>query len=202
MRIERSTGVIWCALVVWLLFPCLVHAGTPMDEVRSTGDQVLEILNDPKLAAPAAKKEQRDRLRQVIYPRFDFEDMSRRSLGPTWRSISPAEQKEFVQLFTKLLEQAYLNNIQNYHGEKVVYDGETEDQNYARVNTKLVPKDKEPIEVDYNLHKVGADWKVYDVVIDDISIVNNYRAQLSRLLGRDSFAEVLARIREKVAATP
>ncbi len=202
MTIRRKAGVSCGVLLVWLVFPGLVHAATPMDEVRATGDQVLAILNDPKLAAPAANKEQRDRLREVIYPRFDFEDMSRRSLGPTWRTISPAEQKEFVQLFTKLLEQAYLNNIQNYHGEKVVYDGSTEDQNYARVNTKLVPKDGDSIEVDYSLHKVGADWKVYDVEIANVSIVNNYRAQLSRLLSRDSFAEVLARIREKVAASP
>jgi phospholipid transport system substrate-binding protein len=186
-------------LVVLCIFvPAVLYGGAPTDQVRSTIDQVLEILNNPKLSTQAAKEERRSRLREVIYPRFDFAEMARRSLGPTWRRISPAEQQEFVRLFTELLAESYVNNIDSYHGEKILYGRETQDQEYAEVDTKLITKRGEEIPVDYKLHKVDGDWRVYDVVIENISLVNNYRAQFSRLLTNSSFAELLDRIREKL----
>ena len=106
----------------------------------------------------------------------------------------------FVQLFKQLLEGSYINNIQKYNGEKIVYTSETQEQDYAHVDTKLIPQEGEPITINYHLHKVGEEWKVYDVVIDNISIVNNYRAQFARLLGKNSFPEMLARLRERAAA--
>jgi phospholipid transport system substrate-binding protein len=166
--------------------------------MHSTVDQVLEILNNPKPASPAAKQERRNRLRQVIYPRFDFAEMARRSLGPSWRRITPSEEQEFVQLFRQLLEESYINNIEAYNGEKILYSGETQEQDYAEVQTKIVTKQGEQIAVDYRLHKVDGDWKVYDVVIENISLVNNYRSQFSRLLAKGSFAELLDRMRERL----
>jgi phospholipid transport system substrate-binding protein len=184
--------------VLCVFAPALLHAGVPTDQVRSTTDQVLAILNNPNLATQAASGERRSRLRQVIYPRFDFADMARRSLGPTWRRISPAEQQEFVRLFTELLAESYVNNIESYKGERILYGREAQEQEYAEVNTKLVTTRGEEIPVDYKLHKVDGDWRVYDVVIENISLVNNYRAQFTRLLTKSSFAELLDRIREKL----
>lgn len=191
----------WLAVVVCVVFPGRLDAGVPTDQVRSTTDEVLEILKNPKLATQAAKAERRSRLRKVIYLRFDFADMARRSLGPTWRRISPAEQQEFVRLFTELLAESYVNNIESYNGEKILYGRETQEQEYAEVDTKLVTKRGEEIPVDYRLHKVDGDWRVYDVVIENISLVNNYRAQFTRLLEKSSFAELLDRIREKLPAS-
>jgi phospholipid transport system substrate-binding protein len=190
----------WLAVMVCLLFATGLHAGVPTDQMHSTVDQVLEILNNPKPASPAAKQERRNRLRQVIYPRFDLAEMARRSLGPSWRQITPSEQQEFVQLFTQLLEESYINNIEAYNGEKILYSGETQEQDYAEVQTKIVTKQGEQIAVDYRLHKVDGDWKVYDVVIENISLVNNYRSQFNRLLAKSSFPELLDRIREKLSA--
>jgi phospholipid transport system substrate-binding protein len=187
----------WLAVGVCIVSPAVLRAGVPTDQVRSTIDEVLKILNNPNLASQAAKEERRSRLRQVIYPRFDFAEMARRSLGPTWRRISPAEQQEFLRLFTELLAESYVNNIESYNGEKILYGRETQEQEYAEVNTKLITKRGEEIPVDYKLHKVDGDWKVYDVVIENISLVNNYRAQFARLLTKSSFAELLDRIREK-----
>jgi phospholipid transport system substrate-binding protein len=166
--------------------------------MRSTIEEVLKILNNPDLKSASAKEERRNRLRQAIYPRFDFTEMARRSLGPTWRRISPAEQQQFVQLFTELLAESYVNNIESYNGQKVLYGHETQEQGYAEVDTKLVTDREEEISVNYKLHKVDGDWKVYDVVIEDISLVNNYRAQFNRFLTKSSFAELLDRIREKL----
>jgi phospholipid transport system substrate-binding protein len=184
-----------------LILTSVAYAGIPTEQVRATADRVLEILNDPKFAGGGAKQEQRELLRATIYPRFDFDEMSRRSLGPTWRRISKAEQEEFVQLFKQLLEESYINNIQGFHGEKIIYGSELQEQDYARVDTKLIPKEGEPVTITYNLHKVGEDWKVYDVVIEDISIVNNYRAQFGRLVAKEPFSKVLDRMRERVAAS-
>jgi phospholipid transport system substrate-binding protein len=191
----------WLAVAVCVVSPTVLHAGVPTDQVRSTIDEVLKILNNPNLATQAAKEERRSRLRQVIYPRFDFAEMARRSLGPTWRRISPVEQQEFVRLFTELLAESYVNNIESYKGEKILYGREAQEQEYAEVNTKLVTKRGEEIPVDYKLHKVDGDWRVYDVVIENISMVNNYRAQFTRLLAKSSFAELLDRIREKLPAS-
>jgi phospholipid transport system substrate-binding protein len=186
------------AVAVCLLLPNALHAGVPTDQVRSTVDQVLAILNNPKLASQAAKEERRNRLHQVIYPRFDFAEMARRSLGPTWRRISPQEQQEFLRLFTQLLEESYISNIEGYSGEKVLYGREIQEQDFAEVNTKIINKQGEEIALNYKLHRVDGDWKVYDVVIENVSLVNNYRSQFSRLLAKLSFTEVLDRIREKL----
>jgi phospholipid transport system substrate-binding protein len=188
------------AVIFWFLFPATLFAGLPTDQVRATADQVLEILNNPKLASASAKQERRKRLRDAIYPRFDFAEMARRSLGPAWRQASPADQQEFIRLFTQLLEQTYVTSIEAYKGEKISYGNEIrEDDDYAEVDTKVFPKDAEPVNVDYKLHKVNGEWKAYDVIIANVSIVNNYRAQFSRVLAQNSFGELLNRIRAKLA---
>ena len=186
-------------VMVCLLFPAGLHAGLPTDQTRATIDQVLEILNNPELKSKSAKEERRSRLRQVIYPRFDFAEMARRSLGPTWRRINSEEQQEFLKLFTQLLEESYVSNIDSYSGEKILYGREIEDQGFAEVDTKIITNRGEEFAINYKLHELNGDWKVYDVVIENVSIVNNYRSQFSRLLAKYSFAELLDRIREQLA---
>ncbi len=188
----------WLAVMLCVVFPTCLQAGVPTDQVRTTADQVLEILNDPKLASQSSKEERRAQLRQVIYPRFDFVEMARRSLGLTWQRISPREQQEFLSLFTQLLEESYVSNIEAYSGEKILYGREIEDQDFAEVDTKIITKKGEEFTVNYKLHELNGDWKAYDVVIENVSIVSNYRSQFSRLLTKYSFAELLDRIREKL----
>jgi len=186
--------------MVCLLFPAGLHAGLPTDQTRATIDQVLEILNNPELKSKSAKEERRSRLRQVIYPRFDFAEMARRSLGLTWRRINPEEQQEFLKLFTQLLEESYVSNIESYSGEKILYGREIEDQKFAEVDTKIITNRGEEFAINYKLHELNGDWKVYDLVIENVSVVNNYRSQFSRLLAKSSFAELLDQIREKLAS--
>jgi phospholipid transport system substrate-binding protein len=189
----------WLAVMVCLLFPAGLHAGLPTDQTRATIDQVLEILNNRELKSKSAKEGRRSRLRQVIYPRFDFAEMARRSLGLTWRRISPGEQQEFLKLFTELLEESYVSNIESYSGEKILYGREIEDQGFAEEDTKIITNRGEEFAINYKLHELNGDWKVYDVVIENVSIVNNYRSQFNRLLAKYSFAELLDRIREQLA---
>ena len=116
-------------------------AGVPGDQVRQTTDKLLAILEDPQLKGESKKSERRHKLKEVLYQRFDFTEMAKRSLGSEWRRRSPEEQKEFVKLFTDLLERAYLDKIESYNGENFQYLKEREDDNnYAQVDTKLVDK--------------------------------------------------------------
>jgi phospholipid transport system substrate-binding protein len=171
--------------------PVLVVAAEPGDQVRQTVDNLLVILKDPRLTGEGNKDERREKLKQLIYQRFDFTEMARRSLGPEWRRRSPAEQKEFVQLFTDVLERAYLDQIESYSGERVRYLEQRADGHYAEVATRIVDSKGQEYSLDYRLHNVNGDWKVYDVIIEDISLVNNYRSQFNRVLARSSFGELL-----------
>ena len=177
--------------------PVSVAAGAPGDHVRQTVDKLLAILKDPRLKQEGKKNERREELKKVIYQRFDFTEMARRSLGPEWRRHTPEEQKEFVKLFTDLLERAYLKQIESYNDQKVRYLNEREDSSYAEVDTKIVDNRRQEFSVNYRLDNVNGDWKVYDVVIEDISLVNNYRVQFSHVLASSSYQELVHRMKDK-----
>ena len=187
-----------------LLFmqPIRVAAGAPQEQLRQSVDKLLAILNDPQLKAERKKNERREKLKEVLYQRFDFTEMAKRSLGAEWRRRTPEQQKEFVRLFTDLLEQSYLDKIESYSGEKVRYLKERQDGDYAEVETKIVDKAGQEYSVDYRLHKVDGDWKVYDVIIEDVSLVSNYRSQFSRVLTKSSFEELLKTMKEKTFTAP
>jgi phospholipid transport system substrate-binding protein len=188
--------------VLLFIQPVWVVAGAPGDQVRQTVDKLLTILNDPQLKGEQKKNERRQKLKEVLYQRFDFTEMAKRSLGAEWRRRTPQEQKEFVSLFTDLLERSYLDKIEAYSGEKVLYLKEREDGNYAEVETKIVDKNGQEYSLDYRLHKVNGDWRVYDVVIEDVSLVGNYRSQFSRVLAKSSFDELLKTMKEKTFSVP
>ena len=177
--------------------PVPSHAGAPADQMRGAIEKVLSVLKDPNLKGGGKKSERLEQLRQAIYPKFDFAEMAKRSLGAQWQRRSPEEQREFVKLFTDLLENAYFDNIETYDGEKVAIAGEKQDQDFAEVNSKITTKKGEEIAVNYKLHQVGNDWKVYDVVIENISMVNNYRSQFNRVIAQSSFEDLLRRMKDK-----
>lgn len=191
------------ALAILLLMqPVLADAGAAADQLRQTIDQVVAILKDPQLKGDGKKNERRLKLRQVISQRFDFTEMAKRSLGSHWRRLSPEQQKEFVKLFTRLLEDAYLDKIESYNGEKVQYLNERQEDNYAEVATKIIDNRGQAFSIDYRLHNVNGNWQVYDVIIEDISLVNNYRSQFNRVLSRSSYEELLQRMRERKLSAP
>jgi phospholipid transport system substrate-binding protein len=195
----RPVLVLFFAAIIAALVPAGdATAGAPTDQIRATVDRVLAILKDPKLNSTDAKEARRAELRNAIFPRFDFEEMAKRSLGSEWRRRTPAEQKEFVRLFTELLKNSYVESIESYRGDKVIYRGESQDRGYAEVNTAVINKGGEEFAIDYRLNIEGIQWKVYDVIIENISIVNNYRSQFRRILSRSSFADLLRKIRAKI----
>lgn len=182
-----------------LVFVCQVHAGEPLQVVKAVAEKALQILKDPTLQSPDKKKERVDRLREVVNPFFDFEDMAKRTLGRHWRQRTPEEQEEFVKLFRDFLEKIYSDRIDVYNGERVVFGRETIDQDFAQVESVLINAKNEELSVVYRLRRTGGKWKVYDAVVENISIVNNYRSQFDRVINSMSYQELLKRLRDKTA---
>jgi phospholipid transport system substrate-binding protein len=171
-------------------------AAAPGEQVKATIDQVMEILKDPKFQGTGKKSERREKLRQVVLPRFDFAEMAKRALGNNWNRY-PDKQQEFVTTFKQLLEETYADQIEAAAGDKIVYLNERAEKDYAEVNTKVISAKGEETPMTYKLHPVDSDWKVFDIVVENISIVNNYRAQFSRVLSNASLDELIKRMKDK-----
>jgi phospholipid transport system substrate-binding protein len=176
-------------------------AGAPTEQVRGTVDNIAAILKNPALKVDAKKSERRDQLRRAIFTRFDFTEMAKRSLGGQWRKLNPQEQDDFTKLFTELLERAYVEQIEAYNDEKFVYTKESIDQNFGEVQSRIITP-KGEYSLNYRVHLVDSEWKVYDVVVENISLVNNYRSQFSRIITNQSYEELVRRMKDKQIQAP
>jgi phospholipid transport system substrate-binding protein len=186
--------------VLMLVCSCkLANAGEPTESIRSAVDQGVEILKNAKLDTQKQRTQVIDQLRQIVYPLFDFNEMAMRSLGANWRRLNSQQQQEFVSTFTALLEKTYADQIDLYNGQQVVYSGESIDGNYAQVDSRIIDKERRTYSVAYKVHKVDGKWKIYDVVAENISVVNNYRSQFNRVIARSSFEELLKTMKEQAS---
>lgn len=169
---------------------------TPTESVRNTINQVIRILEDPELKKPARTDERRQKLEQVIGDRFSYEEMAKRSLGAQWTKLTDPQRKEFVELFQRLLSKTYAGKIEGYSGEQIHYLNERLQDGYAEVRTKVL-SGKAEIPLDYRLLKKAGDWRVYDVVVDGVSLVNNYRGQFTKIIRSSSYEELVEKLRNK-----
>ena len=164
--------------------------------MRATISEVLRILADKDLKQPSKANERRQLLEKVVGERFDYPEMSRRSMGAPWANLSEKDKQEFVSLFQTLLVNTYADKIESYSGEGVQYVNERNEKEYAEVRTKVLTG-KTEIPLDYRLLHKGSDWRVYDVVVDGVSLVNNYRGQFSKILRNGSYADLVEQLRKK-----
>lgn len=178
--------------------PFLAWAGEPTEQVKETVDAVMKILGDKELKRPEKTKERRAKIRQTVDKRFDFEEMAKRSLAAQWKERTPAEQKEFVALYSDLLENTYIRKIERYENEEVVYYDEKVDGDYAAVKTRIVNKKGLSIPVEYRIFRKKNTWEAYDIVIEGVSLVNNYRTQFTQIIRTGSYNDLAKRLREKV----
>ena len=180
----------------WLFVSSLVPASgfamTPTQQIEETVQQVLSVVRNP-----ANSHEQRkEMLRETLMPRFDWFEMAKQTLGKHW-SITAGRENEFVGAFAEFLGNSYVGSIGSYKDEKILFIQESIDSNRAQVKTKIVPDKGEPTSVNYRLHRVQGEWKIYDVVVEDISLVANFRSQFNRILAKGSFDDLLKQLREK-----
>jgi phospholipid transport system substrate-binding protein len=176
------------------------QAGPPTDQVKTTVDEVLRILQAPEYQGDAHTRERRKAIRETVSKRFSFEEMAKRTLGPHWAERSPAERSEFVRLLTDLLEASYINRIEGYSGEQITYVGESVEGDHAEVRSKVLTKGREQVPLNYRLLKDDGQWKAYDITIEGVSLVNNYRTQFNRIINSSSYSALLSRMRAEAAS--
>lgn len=174
-------------------------AATPMEEIKKTIDRALTILQDSKDAGETERARRRGMLRDVLSLQFDFKEMARMSLGTHWNR-QPARQQEFVSIFTDFVENSYVSKMESLKDTKVLYLREYVDREFAQVDTKIVPNSGDGVPVHYKLHLIGGEWKIYDVVVENISLVENYRSQFNRILNIATFDDLLKKLQQKISA--
>jgi len=195
-QVGRALALI--ALILPLVAgPSPVWAGAPTDTLKSQIDRVLKILEDPELKKDGRQKDRRTAVRQVANDIFDFAETAKRSLARHWPTRTPAEREEFVQLFSDLLERSYISKIEVYGGERIQFTGEALEAENAIVRTRLVTKQGTEIPIDYRMLKKGDKWLVYDVVIEGVSLIANYRTQFNKIITTSSYQELVKKMKTK-----
>jgi phospholipid transport system substrate-binding protein len=189
------TGAMLALMVVQAAAPLSASAlPTPLDTVNQVINQSLPVLRDKHTPVPQRRRQ----LRDLLERHFDFPDMARITLGYHWRELKPAQRDQFTELFTAFIENAYLSKIQDYSGQDVAVLGQnSEGAGFTRVSSQIIQPGKAPIKVDYLLRELDGDWKIYDVTVDAISIVANYRNQFNRVINDQGFDKLMADMRAK-----
>lgn len=186
------------SILALLLSSLTVYAGAPLDTVRINANKVLDVLRDPKLKAPSAKEIKKDKLRAIYKDMFDEVELSKRTLGRNWNKLNPANRKEFVHLYQQVLEKAYIDKILSYTNERIAFDKETQlSENQTEVQTRIITASKE-IPISYRVILSNGVWKVYDVVVENVSLIQNYRTQFNNILAKNTPVQMLDILRKKV----
>jgi phospholipid transport system substrate-binding protein len=174
-----------------------VMAGPATDRLKPEIERVVTTLDNPALKGESKAVERRQVLRGITDGVFDWTEMAKRALGRHWAARTPAEQQEFVSLFRDLLERAYVSKIERYAGEPITYVGEVADGDLTTVRTRITTRQNQEVGIDYRMFKDGDRWRVYDVLIEGISLVNNYRTQFDGIIKTSSYDELVKRLKAR-----
>jgi phospholipid transport system substrate-binding protein len=188
------------SLLMIFIFSVQAYAGAPTVAVDNTVNRVLNVLRDPKLKSPSAKEIKKEKLRVIYKDMFDEMEFSRRTLTRNWKKFTPDQQTEFVNLFEQVLEKAYIDKILDYSNEKIVFFKENViSDTQVEVQSKIITASKE-IPIFYRVILKDGKWKVYDVVVENVSLVQNYRTQFNEILAGKTPEQLLETLRKKVKA--
>ena len=200
MRRLRSVISGTTAFSLLLFFVSAWGADSPTATIQAGVQKTFTVLQDPAYQGPAHRQERLAKAEEVILSFFDKQEFARAALGPYWSQRTPAEQQEFVRLFTGLVARTYTDEIDRYAKDvKLFYDKERVDGTDAEVDTRILsPSEQQPVAVNYMMHQVNGAWLIYDVQIDDVSIVLNYRSQFAHVLNNSSYADLIQRLKSKL----
>jgi phospholipid transport system substrate-binding protein len=179
----------------WLAAPA--RAGAALEQLRAQIDRVLKVLDDPDMKKNGRARDRRAAVRKIADDIFDFQETAKRSLARHWQPRTSAERDEFVRLFSDLLERSYISKIELYGGEKIAYLGDVMDGDQALVRTRIVTKGGAEVPIEYRMLKKSDRWLVYDVVIEGVSLVANYRTQFNKIIQTSSYAELVRKMKVK-----
>jgi phospholipid transport system substrate-binding protein len=184
-------------LLALALLGGLAQAGPPTDQLKEATDRVLKTLQDPELRKPEKTDERRKQVRGIANEIFDWKETGKRALGRNAQGCNAQQREEFSPLFADLIERSYVGKLELYSGERIVYAAETVEADQATVRTKLITKSGTEIPIDYRLQKQGDRWRVYDVTIEGVSLVGNYRGQFNRIIVHSNCGELVKKLKTK-----
>jgi len=190
----------WSVALAGLLalsFASSAWAGIPTDQLKGAIDRVVKTLEDPTYKGEGKAMDRRRAVRKIADDIFDFNEISRRALARHWQTLSEKQREEFVGLFADLLERSYISKIELYGGEKIQYTNERLDGDTATVATRIITKNGTDVPVDYRMHKKGDRWLVYDVNIEGVSLVSNYRTQFNKIIQTASYNDLVQKLKTK-----
>jgi len=188
-----ANGIIFLVILGWIV---PVWAGMPTEQIKEKTDEIKNILNDP--AFQDKKEERKELITHIIDGMVDWQEATKRALGLHWRKRSPQEREEFISLFKDLLKRMYRDKLELYSGEQIVFETEKIDGDYAVVKTKIInEKGGADISVDFRLLKNGERWLTYDLSIEGISVLNNYRVQFDEIIQSSSYEDLVKKMKNK-----
>jgi phospholipid transport system substrate-binding protein len=188
-----------CTLVFLLIIGISVPsmAGEPTEKIKQTTDRILAIVSDPELATPDKDVERKRLIREAVGERFDWEEMSRRTLARHWRRMKQEDRERFVDLFSRFLERNYTDKLDGYADVRINYLGDSIEGHYGTVKVKIVTQKETEIPVSYRVKKKGDEWYVYDISIEGVCLINNYRSQFNSIIVKSSYEELFKRLEAK-----
>ena len=192
--------VMLAGLVFWA--PASARAGAPTDQLKASVEQIVKVLEDPALRPEARSRERRAAIRKEAEGVFDFTETAKRALGRHWQGLPEKDRLEFTSLFTDLIERAYISKIERYSGERISYAGEAVEGGLATVRTRFVTKQGTEVPVDYRMQQRGDRWLVYDVSVEGVSLINNYRTQFDKIIQTSSYAELVRKMKAAELSAP
>ena len=185
------------ALTSFALMAGPATAGEPTDQLKPEIDRVIKVLEDPALKGEGKIAARRQALRAITDTVFDWYEMSRRALGAHWQARSEAERTEFVGLFRDLIEHSYASKIESYSGERVAFSGDTVEGDQATVRTRLTTTKGQEVPVDYRMLRRDGRWRIYDVGVEGVSLVGNYRTQFNQIIRTSSYEELIKKLKSR-----
>jgi phospholipid transport system substrate-binding protein len=187
-----------CLLIAFLIIPLSAYAGAPLEAVKGRVNEVLDVLRDHSFKGESGKKAKKAKIRSISEKMFDYNELSQRTLAQNWRKFNPEQKREFIELYKSILEDAYVDKIITYTDEKVVFNKENPlTEKTVEVQTTIVTK-KADIPIAYRVIQKEGAWRVYDVVIEGVSLISNYRTQFKEILANKSPDALLDTLRKKV----
>lgn len=196
---RRSLVLALAVLIVTVSAVADVWAGSPAEQIRLQINRVVRVLADPDLKAAGRERERQAAVRKIAEEIFDVDEMTRRTLGQHWQGRTESERAEMIRLFSDLLERVYFTKIANDHGEKITVLKDAVEGDQATVRTRIVTPQGTEIPVDYRMLRRGDRWVAYDIVIEGVSLVANYRAQFNKVIQTSSYRALVDKLRAKAS---
>jgi len=175
-------------------------ADSPTEMIRTTIQQARAVLEDPKYQGQDHKRQRLEKVKEIVLPQFDSQEVAKRTLGTHWKDLTDQQRQEFVQLFIALVEKTYSHNLDRYNKNvQFFFDNERVENDFSEVDTRVLdPAQNKTFSIGYRLHNVNGKWLVYDIVIENVSLVQNYRNQFNRILAKSSYEELIKTLQNKL----